>query len=85
MTTPIDQTGKPSTPAWLYLFCYALMGPAVGINAVLIALAIPATAPFGIQGMIVAGAVGAVIGILPAIWLARNIDAGLREADQAPD
>ncbi len=79
MIAPDVPPPKPPTPIWLYLFCYALMGPAVGINAVLIALAIPATAPFGVQGMIVAGALGAIIGILPAIWLARNIDAGLRE------
>lgn len=71
-----DKTG---VPAWLYLFCYALMGPAVGINGVLVALAIPATAQFGIPGMIAAGAIGAVIGVLPATWLARQINEGIRE------
>ncbi len=67
------------TPTWLYLFCFALMGPAVGINGVLVALAIPATAQFGITGMIVAGMIGIVLGILPTIWLARRIGEGIRD------
>jgi hypothetical protein len=74
-----DTTDKHRTPLWLLLFCYALMGPAVGINFAFIALAIPALASFGITGLIGAGLVGAVVGILPAIWLARQIHAGIRE------
>lgn len=74
-----EEPEKPQTPMWLLLFCYALMGPAMGINAVFIALAIPAMAPFGIPGLIGAGMVGAVVGILPAIWLARQIHQGIRE------
>ncbi len=73
--------GKHRTPLWLLLFCYALMGPAVGINFAFIALAIPAMAPFGMAGLICAGLVGAVVGVLPAIWLARQIGAGIREDD----
>ena len=72
---------KHQTPLWLLLFCYALMGPAVGINFAFIALAIPAMSPFGVAGLILAGLVGAVVGILPAIWLARQIGAGIREDD----
>lgn len=67
------------TPAWLYAFCYALMGPACGINGAFIANAVPAAAPYGLQGLIIAGAIGAVVGIWPAIWLARRIGAGIRE------
>ncbi len=66
-------------PRALHLFCFALMGPACGINAALIAVSIPALAPFGTTGLIIAGLVGAVIGVLPARWLARRIAAGLRE------
>ena len=79
----MDMTGdapdRRRTPLWLLLFCYALMGPAVGINAAFIALAIPAMAPFGVSGLIAAGIVGAVVGVLPAIWLARQIHDGIRE------
>lgn len=74
-----DAPDKHRTPLWLLLFCYALMGPAVGINAAFIALAIPAMAPFGVSGLIAAGIVGAVVGVLPAIWLARQIHDGIRE------
>ena len=65
-----DAPNRRRTPLWLLLFCYALMGPAVGINAAFIALAIPAMAPFGVSGLIAAGIVGAVVGVLPAIWRA---------------
>jgi hypothetical protein len=74
-----DAPNRRRTPLWLLLFCYALMGPAVGINAAFIALAIPAMAPFGVSGLIAAGIVGAVVGVLPAIWLARQIHDGIRE------
>lgn len=70
---------REKTPAWIVAFCYALMGPACGINGTFIALAIPGMAPYGIGGLLVAGAIGAVIGILPAMWLARRIHAGIRE------
>lgn len=69
--------GKP--PRWLSLFCFGLMGPAVGINAVFVALAIPSLAPYGINGLIAAGAIGVVLGLAPARWLARKIHEGLRE------
>lgn len=71
----------PATPPWLFAFCYALMGPAVGINAVFVALAIPATAPYGVAGMAIAFGLGAALGSLPAIWLARRIHAGIREEE----
>lgn len=66
-------------PLWLSLFCFALMGPAVGINAAFVALAIPTMAPYGIPGLVVAGIVGVILGIIPARWLAKRIDAGLRD------
>lgn len=67
------------TPLGLFLFCFALMGPAMGINAVLVALAIPAMAPLGVAGLAVAGILGVAVGVLPAIWLARRIHDGIRE------
>jgi hypothetical protein len=66
-------------PRGLLLFCFALMGPAFAINSAFIAIAIPAMAPYGISGLVVAGAVGSVFGIFPALWLARRIDAGIRD------
>lgn len=70
---------EPKTPFWLLAFCYALLGPAVGINAVLLALAIPATARYGVAGMLIAGAIGVILGFAPALWLARRIHEGIRE------
>ena len=69
------------TPAWLLAFCYALMGPACAINGAFIAISIPQMAQFGLTGLVVAGAIGALIGILPAIWLARQIHAGISEKE----
>lgn len=74
-----NKTDEASPPFWLLAFCYALMGPAVGINAVFVALAIPATAPYGVTGMLIAGMIGAILGVLPALWLARRIHQGIRE------
>lgn len=74
--------GKPETtrtPIWLLAFCYALMGPACAINGAFIAVAIPAMAPFGFNGLVAAGVIGALVGIAPAIWLARRIHEGIRE------
>lgn len=68
-------------PLWLLLFCFAMMGPAFAINSAFIAIAIPAMAPYGIPGLVIAGAAGSVFGIFPALWLARRIDAGIREDD----
>lgn len=69
------------TPAWLLAFCYALMGPACAINGAFIAVAIPQMAQFGLKGLIVAGVIGAVVGIAPAVWLARKIHEGISEND----
>ena len=66
-------------PRGLLLFCLALMGPAFAINAAFIALAIPAMAPYGIKGLVIAGLVGSVFGIFPALWLARRIHEGIRD------
>lgn len=66
-------------PLWISLFCFALMGPAMGINAVLVALALPFMAPYGTDGLAVAGIVGIFTGILPARWLARRIHQGIAE------
>lgn len=70
---------KELIPVWISLFCFALMGPAMGINAVFLALALPFMAPFGTNGLIVAGTIGILIGLLPARWLARKIHEGLAE------
>jgi hypothetical protein len=70
--------GEP-VPLWLSLFGFALMGPAMGINAVFLALAIPAMAPFGTNGLIAAGLVGVAVGVFPARWLARKIHEGIGE------
>lgn len=64
-------------PIGLKLFAFALMGPAMGINAVLIALAIPGMAPLGTTGLIAAGLVGIALGLFPARWLARKIHEGI--------
>lgn len=70
---------KHATPRWLFALMYALMGPACGINGAFIALSIPALAPYGMPAVLAAGACGAVLGILPALWLARRIGEGIRE------
>jgi hypothetical protein len=51
----------------------------MGINAVFLALAIPAMAPFGTNGLIAAGLVGVAVGVFPARWLARKIHEGIGE------
>jgi hypothetical protein len=76
-TENIDKRGQP--PLGLSLFCFALMGPAVGINAAFVALTIPKLAAYGTNGLLVAGAVGVVLGIFPARWLARRIHEGLAD------
>lgn len=75
------QAPRPSQPPrWLSLFCYALMGPACAINGALIAIAIPALAPYGFPAIYAAAAVGAVIGLWPARWMARKIHDGLSDS-----
>lgn len=66
-------------PRGLLLFCFALMGPACAINAAFIAVAIPAMAPYGVEGLVIAGLAGSVLGVFPALWLARRIHDGLSE------
>lgn len=77
---PETTTSRPHIG--LQLFCYALMGPACAINAAFIVLAIPSLAPYGTGGLFVAGAIGAVIGIVPSIWLARQIHRGLADQEK---
>ena len=79
MTAATSRKAATKPPLWLSLFCFALMGPAVGINAVFVALAVPAAAPYGIGGLIVTGAVGFMLGLGPARWLAHKIHKGLQE------
>lgn len=69
----------PPVPRWLLAFCFALMGPAFAINSAFIALAVPAMAPYGVQGLVIVGLIGSVFGIFPALWLARRIHEGIRE------
>lgn len=71
--------GRESPPLGLLLFCLALMMPGVGINVAFIALAIPAMAPYGVQGLVIAGLAGSLLGIFPALWLARRIHEGLSD------
>jgi hypothetical protein len=70
---------RQPVPLGLLLFCFAMMGPGVAINAVFIALAVPAMTPYGITGLVIAGAIGSVFGIFPALWLARRIHEGIRD------
>jgi len=75
----VGASKKQPVPLGLLLFCFAMLGPGCGINGVFVALAIPAMAPYGVNGLIVAGLIGSVLGIFPALWLARRIAEGLRE------
>ena len=70
---------RQPVPLGLLLFCFALMGPAFAINAAFIAIAVPAMTPYGITGLVIAGAVGSEFGIFPALWLARRIHEGIRD------
>lgn len=63
----------------LLLFCFALMGPAFAINSAFIAIAVPAMAPYGVYGLVMAGLGGSAFGIFPALWLARRIHEGIRD------
>lgn len=77
MMAASGKRGRENPSPGLLLFCLALMMPGVGINAVFVALAIPAMAPYGVQGLVVAGLAGSLLGIFPALWLARRIHEGL--------
>jgi hypothetical protein len=72
-------TAKHPLPLGLLLFCFAMMGPAFAINSAFIAISVPAMAPYGVYGLVVAGLVGSVFGIFPALWLARRINEGIRD------
>lgn len=83
MTTPHPTKAggaeKRPVPLGLFAFCFAMMAAGFAINAAFIALAIPAMAPYGIKGLVIAGLVGSVFGVFPALWLARRIHEGLSE------
>lgn len=79
MGRDVHRHQRSNVPLGLRLFAFALMGPAMGINAALIALATPAMVPFGTQGIVVAGLLGIGLGIFPARWLARKIHEGINE------
>lgn len=79
MTSARHTKDARHTPLWLLAFCYGLMGPACAINGAFVALAIPSLAPYGIDALLAAAALGAVVGIAPALWLARRIADGIRE------
>ncbi|MGD9785647.1 MAG: hypothetical protein AB7E80_16760 [Hyphomicrobiaceae bacterium] len=81
MTANSKDRPSGQTPNWLYAFCYALMGPACAINGAFIANATPAAVPYGLTGLAVAGGIGALVGLWPAVWLARRIGEGIREQD----
>lgn len=73
----IETRARREVPLGLLMFCYAMMGPACAINGAFIALALPAIAPYGLNGIVIAGLVGAVVGVLPARWLAGRIHDGI--------
>ncbi|MBN8912613.1 MAG: hypothetical protein J0H65_11275 [Rhizobiales bacterium] len=75
-----DRSEKQPIPRALLLFCFALMGPAFAINAAFIAITVPAIAPYGVRGLVIAGLIGSVFGIFPALWLARRIHEGIRDS-----
>lgn len=77
--TSIGNPRPPPLPLGLVLFCFALMGPAFAINAAFIAIAVPAMAPYGVTGLVIAGLIGSVFGIFPALWLARRMHEGIRD------
>lgn len=66
-------------PLGLRIFTLALMCTGCAINGVFVSLAVPAMAPYGVDGMLVSAVIGGVLGILPARWLANKIQAGLNE------
>jgi hypothetical protein len=78
-TPTAQRSRREPVPCGLLLFCFALMGPAFAINAAFIALAVPAMAPYGVRGLVIAGLAGSGFGILPALWLARRIHEGIRD------
>jgi hypothetical protein len=78
-STPPAASGKSKPPRWLSLFTFALLGPAMGINVAMITLAIPSLAQYGLAPLLVGGAIGFVIGLLPARWLAVKIHEGLSD------
>lgn len=86
MADPVETRTKPQTtdlssqsklPLWLLVFSYLLMGPGIGINCAFLAFAIPAMAQFGLSGLVIAFAIGMVLGIPAAVLLARRIHAGI--------
>lgn len=66
-------------PLGLRVFTHALMCTGCAINGVFISLAVPAMATYGVKGMLCAAAIGGVLGIFPARWLAQKIHEGLNE------
>ncbi len=77
---PNRQTPHTSQPSiWLSLFCHALMVPACAINGTFVAISIPALAPYGYAALYAAAAIGAVLGIVPARWMARKIHEGIAD------
>lgn len=79
MTTAPRPAAAGPIPRGLRLFCLALMVPACAINGALVAVAIPALAPFGMPALLIASGIGGVLGLLPARWLAKKIHEGLNE------
>lgn len=72
-------TAAGPIPRALRLFCLALMVPACAINGTLVAVAVPFLAPYGMPALLIAAAIGGVLGVLPAQWLAKKIHEGLNE------
>lgn len=75
----VEEHEQPPLPRPLVLFCLALLCPACAVNAAFIAIALPFMAPYGVEGLVVAGLIGSLLGIFPALWLARRIHDGIRD------
>lgn len=79
MTQVDDHKPAQRPPLGLRIFTLAMMSAGCAINGVFVSLAVPAMAPYGVKGMLAAAAIGSLIGILPAHWLASKIHEGLKE------
>lgn len=71
---------KPSRPSWgMLAFAYALLGPALAINMVFIALAVPSLVPYGFPGLVLAGLAGFVIALPAAYVFAGRLQSAIGE------
>lgn len=79
MTLRPDNKTLESPPLGLRIFAHLLLCSGCAINGVFVPLAIPTMAPYGVPGMLISAAIGGVLGVLPARWLANKIHDGISE------